>query len=446
MAFPPMSPPPSPLPAAQDEARPVDSSERLALLDVLRGFALGGVFLSNVLMWFSGRAYMTRPQMEAAMASASGLDTALMYTNGTLIFGKFITIFSFLFGLGFSVQMMRAEARGAAIAPLYMRRLGVMFLIGCVHLFGLWLGDILTSYATLGFTLLLFRKRGDKTLLIWAAVLIFISPVVVNSAMKFLPTLLSGGGAEAGAEAAKAAMERSNQARAETMQAFSSGSYFEVVRANARYYFGQFIQGLAPVLFALLGRFLLGLWAGRRRLFHDAPQHLAFFRKLFRWSLVIAVISSGVGIGVGYMMRQKMIDPQASWTVLLGPVRQLNEVGLATVYVTGLVLLFQRETWQRRLMVLAPVGRMALTNYLGQTVISLFIYYGFGLGLIGKTSIATNIGLTLGIFALQVVLSHWWLARFRFGPAEWVWRSLTYGKAQPMRQPAAPTAAAATAV
>ncbi|MFY0564163.1 DUF418 domain-containing protein [Archangium lansingense] len=441
-----MSQPPSSLPAPQAEARPVDSSERLALLDVLRGFALCGVFISNVVMWFSGRAYLTRPQMEAAMASASWLDTALMYTNGTLIFGKFVTIFSFLFGLGFSVQMMRAESRGAAIAPLYMRRLGIMFLIGCAHLFGLWLGDILSTYAALGFALLLFRKRGDKTLLIWAAVLIFVAPMVVTSAMKVLPVLLSGGGAEAGAEAAKAAMERTNQLKAETMASFTSGTYFEVVRANARYYFGQFVQNLGPFLFALFGRFLLGLVAGRRRLFHDAPQHLPFFRKLFRWSLGISVVASAVGIVVGYMMRQKMIDPQASWTILLSPVRQLNEVGVATVYVTGLVLLFQREAWQRRLMVLAPVGRMALTNYLSQTVISLFMYYGFGLGLIGKISPATTIGLTLAVFAVQTVISHWWLARFRFGPAEWVWRSLTYGKAQPMRQPAVPTAAAATAI
>ena len=103
------------------------------------------------------------------------------------------------------------------------------------------------------------------------------------------------------------------------------------------------------------------------------------------------------------------------------------------------------ETWQRRLLVLAPVGRMALTNYLSQTVISLFIYYGFGLGMMGKLSPAGTIGLTLAIFCAQVAFSHWWLARFRFGPAEWVWRSLTYGKAQPMRQPTAPVVAAVTA-
>jgi uncharacterized protein len=440
-----MSQPPSSLPAPPAEARPVDSSERLALLDVLRGFALCGVFVSNVHMWFSGRAYMTRPQIEAAMASATWVDQALMYSMGVLVNGKFITIFSFLFGLGFSVQMMRAEARGATIAPLYMRRLVMMFLIGCVHLFGLWLGDILTTYAAVGFALLLFRERTDKTLLIWAAVLIFISPMVVGGLMNFLPTLLSGA-AESGPEAAKAAMERSNQLRAETMKAFSSGTFLEMLRANARHFFGQFLPGLVPFMLPLLGRFLLGLMAGRRRLFHDAPQHLAFFRKLLRWSLGIAVSGSAIFLTVQYMVRQKMFEMPPPVMMLMGIMRQLNEMGLAAVYVAGLVLLFQREAWQRRLMVLAPVGRMALTNYLSQTVISLFIYYGFGLGLMGKLTPGATIALSLVIFAMQVVLSHWWLARFRFGPAEWLWRSLTYGKAQPMRQPMAPAAAVATAI
>jgi uncharacterized protein len=433
-----MSPPPPPLPAETSEARPIDATERLDLLDVLRGFALGGVFVSNVYMWFSGRAFMPRAQMEAAMASASRIDTIASYGAGMLVFGKFITIFSFLFGLGFSVQMLRAEARGATLTPLYMRRLCVMFLIGAMHLLGLWYGDILTTYALLGFALLLFRKRSDKTLLTWAVLLILVVPLAVNGLMKAVPMLMSGTG-EGLAEATKAAMEKSAQVRAQTLEAFTSGTYLDVVRANARYYFNEFLKPLLPVLFALLGRFLLGYMAGRRRLLHDAPQHLPFFRKVLGWGLLAGVIGSGAGLVVQYLMRQKMLDPQAPWLMLMMPVRQLNELGLAAFYVSGLVLLFQRPAWRRLLLVLAPVGRMALTNYLSQTALSLCLYYGFGLGLVGKLGPAALIALTLGLFCVQVAFSHWWLARFRFGPAEWVWRSLTYGKAQAMRQPPAPT-------
>jgi uncharacterized protein len=130
----------------------------------------------------------------------------------------------------------------------------------------------------------------------------------------------------------------------------------------------------------------------------------------------------------------------------LWPVRQLGEVGLAAFYLTGFTFLFQRSTWQRVLSVLAPVGRMALTNYLSQTVISLFIFYGYGLGLIGTLGPKTIVALPIGIFVLQIGVSHLWLSRFRFGPVEWVWRSLTYGKAQPMRRASTEAPGATTEV
>jgi uncharacterized protein len=432
-----MSQQPSPAPVLESEARPIDASERLALLDVLRGFALCGVFVSNVTMWFNGRGFLPREEVEAAMASASILDSVTVYGTSLLVSGKFITLFSFLFGLGFSVQLLRAEARGASIVPLYVRRLGVMFLIGALHLLVLWYGDILTTYSVLGFTLLLFRRRADKTLLVWAAVLIFAVPLAINGFMRFLPMLM-GGDSE---EATKAAMEQTNQIRAQTLESFTSGTWLEVVRANARYYFGVFIKPMLPVLFALLGRFLLGFVAGRRRLFHDAPQHLPFFRKLLGWGAFLGALSGGTVFLVFFLMRQKLIDPQSPWMLLMHLVRQLNEVCLAGFYLAVIVLLFQRPVWQRLLSLFAPVGRMALTNYLGQTVLSVFMYYGFGLGLLGKVGPAATVGLTLALFAVQVAFSHWWLARFRFGPAEWVWRSLTYGKAQPMLStPASDTA------
>jgi uncharacterized protein len=436
-----MSAQPAPAPALESEARPIDASERLALLDVLRGFALCGVFVSNVAIWFSGRSFLPREKMEAAMASASMLDSVTSYGIQFLVSGKFITLFSFLFGLGFSVQLLRAEARGASIVPLYVRRLGVMFLIGALHVLVLWYGDILTTYALLGFALLLFRRRADKTLLVWAAVLIFAVPLAINGFMRVLPMLM-GGGSEA---AAKAALEHTHQIRAQTLEVFTSGTWLEVLRANFRYYLGVFIKPLLPVLFALLGRFLLGLVAGRRRLFHDAPQHLPFFRKLLGWGLLLGLLTSGTGFVMMNLMRRKLIDPQAPWLFFMQPMRQLNELGFAAFYLAVLVLLFQRPVWQRLLGVLAPVGRMALTNYLGQSVLSVFMYYGLGLGLMGKVGPAATVGLTLAVFAVQVAFSHWWLARFRFGPVEWVWRSLTYGKAQPMRQPAAPSAASETA-
>jgi uncharacterized protein len=425
-------------PAEVAEARPVDAGERLVLLDVLRGFALCGVFVSNVAMWFSGRSFFTRAQSEAFMASAPLVDKVFGIGTAVLVFGKFITLFAFLFGLGFALQLSRAEARGSSIAPLYARRLGVMLLLGVSHLFLLWYGDILSTYALLGFALLLFHKRMDRTLLVWAAFLIFVLPLVFTGISKLLP-LLSGPVSEAAQALAK---EQAAARKAQTLEVFQSGSYLDVVGANAAYYFGDFVTGMLYVLPPLLGRFLLGLLAGRRRYFHEPAQHRSFFRKLMWGALGVGLLTSAAVVAVWQLTRLKLIPEGAAWMgPLMSSVRQVAELGVAAFYLSGLTLLFLRPAWEKRLSVLAPVGRMALTNYLTQTVVSLLFFYGFGLGFISKLGPAACVGLTLGFFCLQVVLSHLWLAHFRFGPVEWVWRSLTYGKAQPMRRAPEPLTA-----
>ncbi|HZI13637.1 MAG TPA: DUF418 domain-containing protein [Myxococcus sp.] len=440
-----MTPAPTDVVAVSAEARPVDASERLALLDVLRGFALCGVFVSNVFMWFSGRAFLPRAQLDAARASASLLDTVVTQLYMGLVSGKFITIFSFLFGLGFAVQMSRAEARGASITPLYSRRLVVMLGMGLTHLLLLWYGDILSTYAVLGFGLLLFRKRSDRVLLICAGLFVLVWPVISTAILK-LPQLLAET-PEAGAALAKAATERSAAVKADALAAFSGGGWLDVARASTTFYVRDFLPIIAATLLTTFARFLLGLVAGRRRLFHDAPQHLRLFRRLLAWGLVAGVIGSGTGLVLQQLMMRKILTPESmpAWVpFVMAPVRNMGELGFAAVYLSGLTLLFQRAAWQRVLGVLAPVGRMALTNYLSQTVISVLFFYGYGLGQVTKLGPSTSVAFCLGVFAVQVVWSHLWLSRFRFGPAEWVWRSLTYGKAQPMRL--APPPAAATTV
>jgi uncharacterized protein len=437
---------PSPAVAAPlAEARPVDDADRLVLLDALRGFALCGVFVSNTYMWFSGRFLLTRAQIESFLAQASLGDLVATRGAAFLVFGKFITIFSFLFGLGFAVQLGRAEQRGASIVPLYLRRVGVLLAIGLVHGWLLWFGDILSTYAVLGFSLLLlFRKRSDKTLLIWSAILIFVVPLLIEN----LPRLKELFGAAADAEAAAKALREEREAvKAQVLAGFQSSSYFDLVRANALFYKG-FLQGVFMTMPAVLGRFLLGLVAGRHRIFHEPSKHLPLLRKVLLWGLILGIIGNGSSTVMSILFTKKILNPDTlPWLpIAMWPIRQLGELGLAAFYVTGITLLFQRSTWQRVFSVLAPVGRMALSNYLSQTVLSLFIWYGIGLGLTTTFGPKVTITLPLGIFAIQIVLSHLWLSRFRFGPAEWVWRSLTYGKAQPLRRAPAPEPSPATAV
>ncbi|MFP2923825.1 DUF418 domain-containing protein [Pyxidicoccus sp. 3LG] len=432
-------------PALSPEARPVDvdDGERVVLLDTLRGFALCGVFMANVFLWFNGRMFLSRTQAEAAFRDASWLDSVANYGFSTLIGGRFITLFSFLFGLGFAVQLGRAERRGASVVPVFTRRLVVMLGLGVAHLFLLFQGDIVSTYALLGFTLLLFHRSSDRTLLIWAAVLIFLSPMLVNTVQR-LPQWLGSPGA---AEAAKASAEHATAVRAQVLEAFMHGSWPDTVRAGAAYYFGDLLKQLVVFHGVIVGRFLLGLWAGRNRLFHDAPWHLGFFRRLLGWGLAVGIIASGLGVLVGQLMLRKVIHPESMpWLPLaLGPVRSLAEMGMAAAYASAITLLFHRGTWRKWLAVLAPVGRMALTNYLMQSVLGVLVFYGYGLGVMGKLGSAAALSTAVAIFALQVVFSHLWLARFRFGPVEWVTRSLTYGRVQPLRRAAVPGGASGVA-
>jgi uncharacterized protein len=270
---------------------------------------------------------------------------------------------------------------------------------------------------------------------------------MIGNAILRLPQLLAET-PEAGAALAKAAGERSAAVKAEALAAFSGGSWLDVAKSGTNFYVRDFLPMIAVTLLSTFARFLLGLVAGRRRLFHDAPQHLKLFRRLLVWGLVAGVIGSGTGLVFQQLMMRKILTPETlpMWVgFAMAPLRHVGELGFAAVYLSGLTLLFQRAAWQRVLGVLAPVGRMALTNYLSQTVISVLFFYGYGLGQITKLGPTACVAFCLGIFAVQVVWSHLWLSRFRFGPAEWVWRSLTYGKAQPMRLAAPSTAAAAVA-
>ncbi|ATB37099.1 hypothetical protein CYFUS_002520 [Cystobacter fuscus] len=426
-----MSEPTPPASLSAASAHPVDASERVLLLDVLRGFALCGVFVSNSFSWFSGRALLTREQTQALSAPPlEAVVTALYYF---FVNQKFVVLFSFLFGLGFSIQLTRAEARGVPIVPLYSRRLLVLLGIGVTHLFALWVGDVLSSYALVGFALLLFRRSSDRTVLTWVLVLIGGVPLLVSALQHFVPLLMDG--AQAAAEAAKASEAQEAQARTRFLEGLSSGSFQMAQAANAQY--AVFILPQLKRLLWMsvtLGRFLLGLLAGRHLLLQDVERHRASHRRLLLWGGAVGVLGNGAWLVVQRLRLAGHLDPAKDhWMFALPTLQELGFLGLAAVYVAAFALLFQREHWWKVREVLAPVGRMALTHYLLQTVVSLCIYDGWGLGLIGQMPPSRCVALALTLFALQVPLSQWWLSRFRFGPAEWLWRSLTYGRAQPMR-------------
>jgi uncharacterized protein len=403
---------------------PVAARERIVTLDVLRGIALLGVVIANVWLWFSGTVFLF-PGVRDELVTLS-LDAVVFNGVGILVVGKAVATFSFLFGLGFAVQMLRAETRDVAIVPVYLRRLAVLLLFGAVHGFLLWYGDILMLYAVLGVVLLLVRRLADRTLLVAAALLL----VAVPLGMGALPLVMSllGHGVPAPDPAAIA------DANAATLAAFRSGSPGQVFPANLGMLQYMYLSPQAVTWTASsLGLFLLGLCAGRRRFFENVPAHRRAFGRVALWGLAVGLTFS-MAVGAMFIRHsQEVIAAQPALTLLMAALVTLGTVPLALGYIATATLLLQRPVWQRRLAPFAPVGRMALTNYLTQTVVCLLIFYGYGAGLIGHVGAAVSLVIALLVFALQMVWSPWWLARFHFGPAEWLWRTLTYGRVQPTR-------------
>lgn len=406
---------------------PVQPGERVQIIDILRGFALFGILLVNMAL-FREPMYAVLFPVDPATPS---LDRIVIWLTHFLAEGKFYTLFSMLFGLGFAIQFSRAEARGSRIVPLYMRRLFVLLLIGMAHAFLIWTGDILILYALLGFPLILFRKARPKTLLIWIGVILTIYLLIITLFIVGLhfaslePTLASE------IEQSFVAQEMVFAEELErAYQVYTEGSFLEVTQHRIQEYLSFATVGGVGMLPSVFIMFLVGLYFGKRRLFEAVEENLPFFRKLLTWGLIIGLplnlIFAFLVSGPTSRLGSSPMTYVATLTQIIGA------PALSLAYVGGLTLLSRHAAWQGRLQHLAPAGRMALSNYLLQSIICTLIFYGYGLGLMGRVGAAGGLLLAIVIFGLQLLFSRWWMARYRFGPAEWLWRSLSYMRPQPM--------------
>nr|AIA11601.1 Protein of unknown function (DUF418) [uncultured bacterium] len=384
-------------------AGPIAPSDRIAAIDIVRGIALFGVMAINVATVFRVSIF---EQFLPARHDGTGLDRALYWLLMVGIDLKAFALFSLLFGVGLAIQYdhLAADPRRTA---LFVRRLAFLMLIGAAHLILIWNGDILFEYAIAGFVVLPFLFCRLRTLTIVGTGLLAL--FLFSS---FLPPLVS--------MPSRAWM---TQNVAEATRIYGSGGFAEVLAFRVHE-----LSGVLPLHLFMFPRtvalMLVGAMAWRAGLLRTgspASRHvplLAAIGLVAGGSLALAHVNGWLGLG---------------WKAEL-LLERLGTVLLACGYGAAIVWAANR-TGARVLAWAAPVGRMAFTNYLMQSLIFGWLFYGYGLGLFGKLGVAAALAVGIAVYVLQIAFSAWWLKRYYlYGPVEWLWRSAMYGTRQPLRR------------
>lgn len=406
-------------------ASPVTPNERVEVLDVLRGFALFGILLVNMTS-FSWPIYFS------ALGHAPGekpIDIWAIWFMRFFAEGKFYPLFSLLFGAGIALQIVRAESRGVSFLPFHVRRMLMLLFIGIFHAFLVWEGDILILYSVVGLVLLAFRDCRTRTLLMWILGCLLI-PLLIYSAVAGIVLALNQ--IPEIAEEIQTAItdwyDSDLQNGRRDREIFARGTFSEIMLQRAQNVLYLYLHSI-PVIPVILMAFLTGLYSVKRGILKQPSMHLPLIRRVFWCGAVI-----GIPGNILYVFSYQWATQSWWWYFGATVLHLITAPALMLAYVSVIILLFERERWRNILTILAPVGRMALTNYLLQSLICTTLFYSYGFGFYGELGLGMGMLIAILIFLAQIPFSHWWLRRFYFGPVEWFWRSTTYSTLQPMRR------------
>jgi uncharacterized protein len=388
--------------------QPATRAERYAALDALRGLALLGVLLVNV----HGDFRVSLGERILTFHTNPGwADRATDVLVAGLLEFKAFALFSLLFGVGLAVFAERAAARGVDVTRFLVRRLLVLLALGLCHLLLIWNGDILTLYAVCGFLLLPLLRLPAAALAAVGGVAVAVSFVIPWGFLWPTDEALRGLAADA-------------------TRVYSEGSFGDVVAFHWRETRLLILPLLTSSLPKTWGLMALGAAAWRSGVFRDPGRH--------RGPLWAVALGGGVvgGSMTALSVYSASTGRPAGVPVVL--VEAGSSVPLALAYAAGLLLALRSPAAGVAAGPFAAAGQMALTNYLTQSVALALLFYGYGLGLFGRLGAAAAVVVGVTLYAGQLRFSEWWLRRYRFGPVEWLWRSLTYGRRQPMRLAPAP--------
>ena len=404
-------------------AGPTPSGNRIVVLDILRGFALLGILLVNI-MSFSGIG--SGSQEWTGYADQAVQDFIQFFARG-----KFLSLFAILFGIGFAMQIDRLAATANQDHWIVGRRLLVLVMFGALHVI-LDPAEVLILYAMCGALLFFFRKASPKALLLWALLILplpYLHTVVVSTLETIEPPAQTLEDTDSDSD-----VSWNPYVGERAVRVSSAGALSDVMAYNINFSINRWTSSWVTYLWMTvpLPLMLIGFFVGRSKVLERQHDE----RPKLRWAFWL-----GLGIGIvgtwfsGVLFARATIAGWEPWIWFAASVLwALAALLMALGYAAGIALLVQHEFWKICLKPLQAVGRFALTNYLLQTLICTTIFYSYGLGLYGKVSPAYAVLLVVAIYLLQVALSSVWSRRFRYGPAEWLWRSVTYGRLQPLRR------------
>lgn len=391
-------------------AKQAIKNNRITVIDAIRGITLIGICMTHALQHFGAFTSTTPPPFPWI----GTMDTILSWILQYFIMGKFFIIFSFLFGLSFFIQMDSAAKKGIDFRGRFFWRLILLFIIGLVHS-AIFRNDILIIYAVLGIPLIFMYKLSNKWLVAIAIFFLLGGAQLSYIVYKAITP-----------ETVSSVTETMAERRGRWQEIFFNGSFLTNLQHNLseqlhfkfNFQFGEYGRG-----YITMGFFILGLLAGRTRLFEKLEKYK---NQLYRlaWRALVALV-------LLYIIKPILPTGQstsiAGWLVI--PIDNLINLLSAYLWLAVIIVLYSKKTIQKKLSKLENYGRMGLTNYMLQSILGVFIFYGYGLGLY-DLGIFLSILICLGYTIIQIQLSHIWLQKFRYGPVEWLWRSGTYLKWQ----------------
>jgi uncharacterized protein len=399
---------------------PTTKTERIDYIDILRGISIFGILLMNIVIFSLPTKLFdvyTHPWPRT-------MDVLANWFTVFFVKDKFYHLFALLFGVSFSIMMERTKLRNTDFSSFYSRRLIVLFIIGLIHGFLVWSGDVLVIYSVLGFILLLIRNHPPNRLLIYSMVSISI-PIIIPVVKKVFDMTIMDSSIEDGS---------TNYYTQAMRQLFiySKGSFSQITGYRATEVLHFYISGLDSFTVRAFSMMVLGLFLWKKGIIQNIKQYLPQLRK-FMW-LFLAIGFLGQLLRVTADEFSFPHDDTHPFIKLATLFLNVYSVPLLTFgYAIAIIQLIQYEKWRIIFAPIGYVGRMAITNYLFHSFFFTIIFYGYGFGLYGEVEPACGILLSTGMFIFQIGFSNWWLSKYRFGPIEWIWRSLTYRNIQRLR-------------